>query len=109
MRRFFCDAADWGGDRVSDYEQRRDEALLFRLGGSPARSAAAWLSAINRAERDGLPCPDWGELERIAPSLPLEPIASEFVAERPLGHRSSRYTSHASRDPRRSTGSRGET
>jgi hypothetical protein len=55
---------------VSDFDQRRDEVLLFRAGGSPAKSAAAWLSAIDRAEREGRACPGWGELEDLAPSLP---------------------------------------
>ena len=58
-------------DRIpTDYQQRRDDLLIFLAGGAPARSAAAWLSAIDKAERDGRPCPSWDELERIAPSLP---------------------------------------
>ena len=51
------------------YEQARQDLLIFLAGGSPAKSAAAWLSAIDKAEREGKPCPDWAELERIAPSL----------------------------------------
>jgi hypothetical protein len=52
------------------FEERRSDILLFLAGGSPARSAAAWLSAVDRAQREGRPCPSWDELERIAPSLP---------------------------------------
>jgi hypothetical protein len=58
------------GRAPSEYEERRREVVLFRFGGSPAKSAAAWLSAIDRAERSGAPCPDWATLERIASSLP---------------------------------------
>lgn len=60
---------------MSEYEERRDDVVNVRLLGAPAKSAAAWLSAIGKAERDGLPCPDWPALERIAPSLPRESIA----------------------------------
>lgn len=54
---------------INIYQQRRDDTLLFLLGGSPAKSAAAWLSAIDKAERNNTPCPSWDELERIAPSI----------------------------------------
>jgi hypothetical protein len=54
---------------VSDYEDRRREAALFTLGGAPAKSSAAWISAIDKAERDGDPCPDWATLEQVAPSV----------------------------------------
>ena len=64
-------------DAPDAYEQRRREAVLFRAGGSPAKSAAAWISAIDRAEREGRPCPGWGELEKIAPSLPQEEVTHE--------------------------------
>jgi hypothetical protein len=56
---------------VSDYEQRRADIINVRLLGAPARSAAAWLSAVDKAERDGAPCPDWDQLETIASSLPV--------------------------------------
>lgn len=55
---------------MSDYEKTRQQVVMFRLGGSPARSAAAWLSAIDKAEREGKSCPTWMELEMLAPSLP---------------------------------------
>lgn len=65
---------------MTDYEQRRKDILNVRLLGAPAKSAAAWLSAVDRAERAGLPCPTWAELEKLAPSLPMEVINAE---ERP--------------------------
>jgi hypothetical protein len=66
---------------VTDYEQRRADVLTVRLLGAPAQSAAAWLSAINRAERAGEPCPDWPTLERIASSLPLDVPLAETPGE----------------------------
>jgi hypothetical protein len=56
-------------ERRDDYAQRREDIVNTLLLGAPAKSAAAWLSAVDRAERDGRPCPSWGELERLAPSL----------------------------------------
>ena len=38
--------------------------------GAPAKSAAAWVSEIDKAERDGRTVPTWPELEAIAPSIP---------------------------------------
>lgn len=59
---------------MTDYDRRRVEIVNIRLLGAPARSCAAWLSTVDRAEREGAPCPGWDELERIAPSLPADPI-----------------------------------
>jgi len=61
-----------GDPAVTDYELARKDIVNIRLLGAPAKSAAAWLSAVNKAERDGKPCPSWDELEKIAPSLPME-------------------------------------
>jgi hypothetical protein len=57
---------------LADYDQRRHEILLLRAGGAPAASAGTWLSAVTLAEHKGLPVPSWDELERLAPSLPLQ-------------------------------------
>jgi hypothetical protein len=61
-----------GGRTVNDYDQRRDDAVNMRLLGAPAASVAAWLSAIGKAERASDPCPSWADLERLAPSLPID-------------------------------------
>lgn len=53
----------------TEYDQRRHQVVIARMGGAPAKSAAAWLSAIDKAERNLRPCPRWDELERIAPSI----------------------------------------
>ncbi len=77
------------------YEQARSDAVMFRLLGAPARSAAAWLSAIDKAERAGEPCPDWATLERIAPSLPMEPVATPepVEGEKPMTYERTRQLS----------------
>lgn len=59
---------------MTDYDQTRADIINIRLLGAPAKSCAAWLSAVDKAERDGRPCPTWAELEAIAPSLPMEPV-----------------------------------
>ena len=66
---------------MTDYEQRRGDIISVRLLGAPARSAAAWLSAVDRAEREGRPCPTWDELERLAPSLPMVRAAVLAILE----------------------------
>ena len=53
----------------ANFEQRRKDIMLFLLGGVPAKTAAAWLSAVDKAERNNSPCPTWPELESIAPSV----------------------------------------
>lgn len=58
---------------LNPYEERRREAVYLRIGGAPAESVAAWLSKIDKAERDGRPCPSWADLEEYAASLPLRP------------------------------------
>ena len=65
---------------MNDYERLRADIINVRLLGAPARSAATWLSAVDKAERTGAPCPDWDQLERIASSLPITvppPVAKE--------------------------------
>lgn len=69
---------------MTPYEDRRRQVIDVRLLGAPAASAAAWLSAIDKAERAGEPCPDWPTLEQIATSLPPRadaPGSREEVAE----------------------------
>lgn len=68
------------------YEERRRQIALFVLGGAPAASAAAWLSAVDKAEREGLLCPKWSELEALAPSVLRERprFDTHSMAGRPL-------------------------
>jgi hypothetical protein len=65
-------AGDTTAQNVADFRQRMSDVLHIRLLGAPAKSAAAWVSAIEKAERDGRPCPTWAELEEIASSLPID-------------------------------------
>lgn len=69
---------------MTDYEERRSDIINIRLLGAPAKSAAAWLSAVDKAERDGRSCPGWDELERIASSLPPETSFDPVKGEYPL-------------------------
>lgn len=60
------------------FAERKHQIVLFRFGGVPAKTCAAWLSAVEKAQYRGERCPTWPELEAIAPSLPTKLAATDI-------------------------------